>query len=510
VPILLSGKARGRDCGDIDMMIRKLDCSIRNENENAMKSTTRISRRKLLATGAAGSLGLLTAPVLKGGQKSQPSDRVNIAFIGIGNYGHRGLQELSSQNIVALCDVDWRPGSDFRNPKLAASEVIKDYPGVKRFDDWRSMLQEMDKQIDAVVISSADHAHAVAAITALKMGKHVFCEKPLAHRIGDVRAMMAAECKYKKLATQTGIQGHASEDCRMMVEWIRDGAIGTVKEVHLFQSRVVPPGVRNVAAPYSELQHVHDDIAIPPEVKWDLWVGPAPYRSYNPMYIGGRWRNWTDFGTGILGDHGPHFFDPVYWALDLGFPESIEAQTDEAYDPDSNKQTFPYMSIVRYQFPARGSRAALPVTWHGYHTPDIPKGWPADRPFPNGGGILTGTKGTLIYGPIYMSRPGPPMPGQVTLLPEELDKAYKRPEKTIARPSSHWIEWVEASKLGKQPSADFEYGGMVTQVCLLGDIAIRHKGQILRFDPHVGRFTNSESANQMFAGTYRQGWTLPT
>ena len=286
-----------------------------------MHKRRQISRREVVSGTTAGAFTFVSSRVLGRAGAIPPSDKANIAFIGIGNYGARALEELKSQNIVAVCDVDWRSLPNLHN---TASEVVKRYPSAKRFDDWRTMLEDMAKSIDAVVVSTADHTHAVAAISAMKMGKHVFCEKPLAHSVDETRAMMAAERKYK-VTTQTGIQGHASEDCRMMVEWIRAGAIGTVKEVHLFQSPS-PQRMNANQKPYAEIQHIHDEIPVPPEVKWDLWLGPAPYRQFNPMYLPLRWRNWIDFGTGILGDHGPHFLDPVCWALDLGFPERIEAE----------------------------------------------------------------------------------------------------------------------------------------------------------------------------------------
>jgi predicted dehydrogenase len=470
-----------------------------------------LSRRQMIAAATAAPL-ILPSGIIGRAGATPPSDKVNIAFIGIGGYGARGLEELASQNIVALCDVDWRPASATVLGKNAAAEVAARYPSAKRFDDWRIMLQEMDKSIDSVLVCTADHTHAIAAITAMKMGKHVFCDKPLAHSITEVRAMMAAQSRYK-VSTQTGVQGHASEDCRRIVEWIRDGAIGTVKEVHLFEG--ARPQTASTAAqksfvgPYESLAHVHDDVPVPPEVKWDLWLGPAANRPFNTMYIPQRWRSWVDFGTGVLGDHGPHFIDPAQWALDLGLPETIEAETDPEYEPQKNTQTFPRMAIVRYGFPARGKMPAVTLTWHCNHMPPLPQGWKAEEKFPTGGGAIIGSKGAIVYGALYQSKPGQPLPGQVRLVPEELDKAYKRPDPTLPRPSSHWLEWVESSRAGKQPSADFHYGGIVTQIALLGDIAIRHRGQSLQFDRKKGQFTNSASANQMFESTYRLGWKLP-
>jgi predicted dehydrogenase len=308
------------------------------------RMTSPISRRGMIAA-TTGTLMVLPSGVIGRAGATSPSDKMNVAFIGIGGYGARGLQELAGQNIVALCDVDCRPASETVLKQTVASEIVKKYPAARRFDDWRIMLQEMDKSIDSVLVCTADHTHAIAAITAMKMGKHVFCDKPLAHSINEVRAMMAAGRKYK-VSTQTGIQGHASEDCRRMVEWIRDGAIGTVQEVHLFEGARPQGGAPPVwpgesAIPYEAIAHVHDTVPVPPEVKWDLWLGPAAARPYNPMYIPQRWRNWIDFGTGVLGDHGPHFIDPAYWALDLGFPETIEAETDPEFDPQKNNQMFP-------------------------------------------------------------------------------------------------------------------------------------------------------------------------
>jgi predicted dehydrogenase len=325
-----------------------------------MKTTRQLSRREFLAAGAAaGGFTILPSLVLGRGGALPPSEKLNIAFIGVGGYGARGLQELASQNIVAVCDVDWRPRSQITvttgtNP--FASDVIEQYPKVRRFDDWRVMLQEMDKQIDALLVCSADHTHATASITAMKMGKHVYCEKPMANTIQQVRAMMAAERKYNKVSTQMGIQGHASEDCRMMVEWIRNGAIGTVKKVDIFDNSQI----RDAAAYYGPIQHIHDEIPIPPAMKWDLWLGPVPYRTFAPMYVPRRWRDWVDFGTGALGDHGSHYIDPVYWALDLGLPESIEAETDPEYGEREKSQLYPCRAIVRYA--ARDDLACIPRT----------------------------------------------------------------------------------------------------------------------------------------------------
>lgn len=484
-----------------------------------MNGSGEMSRRQFVSrTASAGSAIVISSRILGRNGVIPPSDKMNIAFVGIGGgYGRRGLEELRSQNIVAICDVDWRTKEQQHSNFTPAIEVAQNYPSARRFDDWRRMLDEMEKEIDAVLICTADHTHAVVSITTMKMGKHVFCEKPLAHSVGEVRAMIAAERKYK-VATQTGIQGHASEDLRSIVEWVKDGAIGDVSEVHLFEGARPAPTATNAPARnragrpsiYESIAHVNDRIPVPPEVKWDLWLGPARKRPYNPMYLPIRWRSWIDFGTGILGDHGPHFIDPVVWGLDLGFPETIEAETDPEYDPEKNIQTFPRLSIVRYAFPARGEKPAVSLTWHSNHMPPLPKYWNPENKFPTGGGMLVGSRGAIVYDPIYNGTPGAIVPGLVRLIPEELNNSYKRPEKTLARPKSHWLEWIECAKAGKQPSADFAYGGLITQIALLGDLAIRNKGKVLQYDAKHGKFKNCDSANEAFKDYARPGWSLPS
>ena len=464
-----------------------------------------ISRRKAI-TGvlAAGFADALRSSA--GAATRSRDDKFNVAFIGIGNYGAVNLTELADQNCVAICDVDWRDRSQIAGRGAIPAEVASKYPQARRFDDWRKMLDQMEKSIDAVVVSTADHTHAVAALTAMKMGKHVYCEKPLAHSIDDVRAMMDTARRHRRQATQTGICGHASEDVRSIVEWVRDGAIGTVEKVEVFQSRA--PSQQRYTSIYDLVQHIDDDIPTPPEVKWDLWLGPAPARRYNPMYVPLRWRNWRDFGTGILGDHGPHFLDPVVWSLDLGYPESIEAETDPEYTGRIAEQMYPAMSKVHYRFPARASEGTtVSLTWYGHDTPPIPDGWDKTQPLPNGGGILHGSKGKIVYGPVYSSKPS--QLKQVWILPSELDGDYKRPAKTLPRPSSHWNEWVECARNHTQPSANWEYGGLLTEICLLGNIAIQFHGTRLDFDPARRRFIHHEEANAMFQRPHREGWGLP-
>ena len=469
-----------------------------------MNGMNKISRRHALAGAAAlGGLGALRA--WGRGISLSPNSKANIAFIGIGNYGAQNLIQLASENIVAVCDVDWRDKAQLQGHFTLASEVAAEHPGAKRFDDWRVMLDKMDKSIDAVVVCTADHVHADAALTAMKMGKHTYCEKPLAATVREVRAMVGAAHRYPRQATQTGIVGHASEDVRLIVEWVKAGAIGTVERVDVYQSDW-DAGKRYINA-YSDFDHIRDDVSIPAEVKWDLFLGPAPVRPYNPMYLPLRWRNWQDFGTGILGDHGPHFLDPVVWALDLGYPETIEGDADPGFTGAVSHEMFARVSHASYRFAAKGTRPAVSLKWWGYDTPPTPAGWKKDTPLPTGGGIFYGSKGTLVYGPVYSSKPGEQK--QVWLLPEELDREFKRPARTIPRPASHWMEWIDAAKAGTQPSCNWQFGGHITELCLLGNIAIAHHGTLLQFDGNKRSFTNSDSANAMFGRPRRKGWELP-
>jgi predicted dehydrogenase len=490
-----------------------------------------ISRREALAAGAALSgITFLPSRVLGRGNRISPNDKVNIAVIGIGGqYGTRAFMELKDHNFVGLCDVDWR---QIGNRPNAALGICAKYPEAKKFDDWRVMLHEMDKKIDAVLVCSADHHHAHPTIAAMKMGKHVYTEKCLAHSYGEVQAMLAAERKYK-VTTQMGTQGHASDDVRSMVEWIRNGAIGTVKEAHIYEGmrqpgtaasagRSAASGGRAGRGPTDAAQPGNQEVPIPPEVKWDQWIGPAPMRPYDPSCLQGGWRRWVDFSAGSIGDHGAHFADVPVWALDLDHPETIEADTEPEYNPATNTQTWPRSTEVRFTYPARGKRSAISLTWHSGREAPIPVGWnPAER-FPSAGGMFVGTHGWIVFGEIFQSRPYPESLGKppadawpgaaqsslVRLFPDDLSKSYKRPPRSLPRPGSQWLQWIDAIRAGKPGDTNFQYAGGVAEVSLLGNIAIRNKGKVLHFDAKKGKFTD-DAANKLLYPRFREGWPLP-
>jgi predicted dehydrogenase len=487
---------------------------------NASNHTTGVSRRKLLAGAAAAGFTFLPSRVLGRGGAVPPSEKLNVAFVGIGTRGSFDLREMANlgHNVVAICDVDWRPLKDRQYP--TAIEIAANYPNAKRYDDWRIMLQEQDKNIDAVLVATADHSHAVVSLTAMKMGKHVYCEKPLAHSVEEVRAMIAAEKKYK-VTTQTGCQGHSSEDCRMLVEWIKDGAIGDVREVHIFQN--IGSGRRFTYPDLPKL--VAEEHPVPPELKWDLWLGPATARKFNPVYLPSAWRAWQDFGEGVIGDYCCHSFDPVFWALDLTLPEKIESRPDAPFNPAVNDQTWPNSGIVRWDFPARPKMPPVSVVWHygvdAGHIP-LPKGWKStDVLPPAGGGIFFGSQGAVVFGPIYASLPLTASTGaykpvtwgtptKVRMFPEELEKSYKvKKSLNLPRPFNHWWDWAEAAKARKPAGAPFSFGGLLSETALLGVLGFRQPGKVLTYDSKAGLFLNNDEANQRLKTSYREGFALP-
>jgi predicted dehydrogenase len=307
----------------------------------------KLSRRDFIgAAGAVAAFTIVPRRVLGGPGNTPPSEKLNIAGIGVGGQGASDLQALESQNIVALCDVDWRH----------ADGTFKRYPNAKKYKDFREMLDKEDKNIDAVVVATPDHVHAPASMAAIKRGKHVYCEKPLTHSVYEAR-MIAEAAREHKVATQMGNQGQAGEETRLLREYIWDGAIGPVREAHVWTDRPLN-GLDKVYWPQG-VDRPTDRPKAPDTLDWDLWLGPAPERPYNPAYLPFVWRGWWDFGTGALGDIGCHALDPVFRVLKLGHPTSVEAISTLV-----NNETYPVASMVHYQFPARGDMPAVRLTWY--------------------------------------------------------------------------------------------------------------------------------------------------
>jgi predicted dehydrogenase len=311
-----------------------------------MSTTHPINRREFMA-GAAAAAAFTIVPrhVLGGPGQTPPSQKLNIAAVGVGGMGSGDVRSCAGENIVALCDADQR--SVVRN--------AKDFPSARQYNDFRKMLQEMDKQIDAVLVATPDHSHAVVSIMAMKMGKHVHCQKPLAHSPHECREM-GKVAKEMKVATQMGNFGQAGDGPRVVAEYIAAGAIGTVREVHAWTNRYPPISPRGIARP-------KDTPPVPPGLDWDLWVGPAPMRPYHPCYHAFAWRGWWDFGTGCLGDIGCHELSQTFKALKLGHPTAVEAcSSNHQMPPEVANETAPVSSITRWYFPAEGERGPVTVT----------------------------------------------------------------------------------------------------------------------------------------------------
>jgi len=433
----------------------------------------RITRRTFLKGTAAGGLGFLFLRDSRLAFAYEANEKLNIAIIGAGGKGRSNLDSVSGENIVALCDVDAR----------RAGESFEKYPQAKRFTDFRRMLDKMHKEIDAVVVSTPDHTHAVAALMAMKMGKHCYCEKPLTHSIYEAR-LMGETARRHKVATQMGNQGTAGNGLREAVEVIRAGCIGQVRDVHIWSNR--PVWAQGLARP-TEIQE------IPKDLEWDLWLGPAESRPYHSAYLPFVWRGWKAFGTGAIGDMGCHTMNLTYMALQLDNPISVEAETFDGTD-----ESYPKRSIVRYTFPARGNMPPCRLTWYdgGLKPPAyvLP-----GREMPGSGCVMMTDKGILFspddYGWTYH------------LIPEENFADLKKPEPTLPRSPGHYVEWINACKGGQPAMSNFDYATGLTEMALLGNLAVL-VGEPIYWDPQRMRAINCPKADYFVNTPYRRGWTL--
>ncbi|HUW19668.1 MAG TPA: Gfo/Idh/MocA family oxidoreductase [Sedimentisphaerales bacterium] len=448
-----------------------------------------INRRDFLLSAATGAAAFTIVPryVLGGPGYTPPSEKLNIAGIGVGGVGKSNVNAVSSENIVALCDVD----------EKFAAEVFNKYPTAKKYSDFRRML-EKQKDIDAVIVATPDHTHAVISMMAIKMGKHVYCQKPLTYSVYEARKLTEAAREHK-VATQMGNQGHSGEGIRLICEWIWDGAIGPVREVHAWTNRPVWP--QGIGRP-------EDTPPVPATLDWDLWLGPAPYRPYHSTYLPFNWRGWQDFGTGALGDMACHIIDPVFWALKLRYPTAVEAchsyDVREMWKRADNKETYPRASIVRYEFPARGEMPPVKLTWYdGGMLPPRPDELEPDRQMSDNGVIFVGEKGKLMCGN-YGDGP--------RLIPDTRMQEYERPAKALARieggVDGHEKDWVRACKDGRPASSNFDYSGPLTETVVMGNLAIRNAGKKLEWDGQNMKVTNLPEANEYVHRQYREGWVL--
>jgi predicted dehydrogenase len=465
---------------------------------------TGFTRRQFLGTTAISTAAFMAVPggVLGLRGAASANQKLNIAGIGIGGQGAHDLSQMESENIVALCDVD----------KRHAAHVFKKYPQAKQFTDYRKMLDDM-KEIDGVVIATPDHHHACAAMEAIKRGKHVYCEKPLTHSVWEARRVAEA-AREAKVATQMGNQGQASGETRQLCEYVWADAIGKVREAHIWTDRP-SRGLFDEYWPQG-LARPKDTPPVPATLDWDLWVGPAPMRPYHPAYLPFIWRGWWDFGTGALGDIGCHAMDPVFRALKLGAPSSIQGASTRV-----NTETYPLGSIVTWQFPARlaspqainshvkglsGAAAGgveMPpckLVWYdGGLRPPRPDGLPEGAQMGDNGRLLVGDKGFILGNTVY---------------PKSRAEEVGAIRSTIPHSAGHYQEWIKACKGGPPAGSNFDWAGPLAESVLLGNVALRVElredltlGRLV-WDPAAFKFSNLSDANQFLRREYRAGWSL--
>jgi predicted dehydrogenase len=475
-----------------------------------------ISRRRFIgvSAAAAGLFTIVPGRVVAGLGHMAPSDKLNIAGIGIGGKGRVNLTNMKSENMVALCDIDWEYGKG----------CFELFPEAKKYIDFRKMLDEMGKSIDAVVIATPDHTHAVCAIPAMQLGKHVYVQKPLTHSVYESRALLEASRRYK-VVTQMGNEGHSNDAVSEVCEWIWSGAIGEVTRVDAWTDRPIWP---------QGLTRPEQGMWVPDHIDWDLFIGPAAMRPYHRAYHPWDWRGWWDFGTGALGDMACHVLDVVFSAMKLGHPDAVEASSTAF-----NTESAPMAATINYDFPARPRQGkinmpAVTVRWYdGGLLPRRPEGLPDNEELGVGrnGVIFHGTKGTLVcgnYGEKYR------------LLPENKFSNLPKPPATLRRVGmSHEMDFVRACKESPQdrvlPLSNFEYSGPLNEMVVMGNLAVRLKSLNKKLlwdgvnmcitnlsdsdeirvpngvpgqEPRQVRLNAKEAAAEYVRHTYRQGWSL--
>ncbi|MDA1277651.1 MAG: Gfo/Idh/MocA family oxidoreductase [Verrucomicrobia bacterium] len=439
--------------------------------------TYRITRRDFVKKTSSAA-ALLSFPFVSSRSILGANETLNIGAIGAGGKGGVDVDGVSHENIVALCDVDQRN----------AAGTFAKFPKAKQYKDFREMLEKEGDRIDAVTVSIPDHMHAPAAIAAMKLGKHVYCQKPLTHTVFEAR-QMAKVAREQKVATQMGNQGHSNPESRRLVELIHSGVLGNVREAHVWTDRpgsVWPQGIPRPAGTH----------AVPQTLDWDLWLGVAPWRPYHPDYVPFKWRGFWDFGTGALGDMGCHNMDLAFFSLKLRDPLSVYAMTSEV-----TAESAPKWSVITYEFPALGDRAPVKLTW--YDGGKKPSGELVKKTeLPGNGVIMIGDKDTL-YVPSYW--------GTGSFVSGAKVDDYNNIPQTLPRlpdfDKNHYQEWTNACKGGPKALSNFDYSGPMTEAVLLGNVAIR-AGQRIEWDAEKLEVTNLPDANRYIRTEYRKGWAI--
>lgn len=451
--------------------------------DHISSANTRYSgnRRDFLSGLVAGGAAAFAAPAVL--RARNLNERLNIAVIGTGGRGAANLRSVSKENIVALCDVN----------EANLNRAAAGHRRARKFADFRRLFQH-SREFDAVVVSTCEHTHAFATLPALQLGKHVYCEKPLTHNVWEARVIREAAAK-AKVATQMGIQIHARDNYRRVVELIQGGAIGPVGEAHVWVSRAWGRQSADAARRHRDIVSVRERPRqrgpVPRGLNWDLWLGPALARPFHNVYFPGpKWYRWWDFGNGTMSDLGSHWIDLPFWALKLQAPTSIRAT-----GPAPHAEIAPASMRVDYEYAARGELPAVRLSW--YQGVDKPAIWTQKRiPQWKNGVLFIGRDGMLLAD--Y---------GKHVLLPEEKFRDFKRPEATIPSSPGHHLEWIHACKTGTATSCNFEYSGWLTEANHLGNVAFRAGTQLV-WDATNMKATNAPQAERFLRRRYRKGWKL--
>jgi predicted dehydrogenase len=450
--------------------------------QNSSKRATTATRRQFLkVSAAAAGAAAFAAPAIVRGKNL--NEQLNVAIIGSGGRGGSNMRSVESESIVAVCDVN----------ESNLNYAAKRHPKARKSVDFRKVYDHA-KEFDAVVVSTCEHTHAFATLPALQLGKHVYCEKPLTHSVWEARVIREAANK-AKVATQMGTQIHAGENYRRVVELIQTGAIGPVREAHVWVSRAwgrqSPDDARRNRDIVNVQERPKNAEPVPANLNWDLWLGPAPERPFHNVYFPGpKWYRWWDFGNGTMSDLGSHWVDLPFWALKLDHPLTIEAS-----GPKPHAEIAPASMQATYEYGARGEMPPVKLTW--YQGANKPKIW-KDGGIPQwGNGVLfIGDKGMVLSD--Y---------GKHTLLPEDKFKEFKRPEPFIPKSLGHHAEWIHACKTGEPTTCNFEYAGWLTEANHLGNVAFR-VGEKIEWDAKNLKVTNAPEAEPLIRRDYRMGWKL--
>jgi predicted dehydrogenase len=446
-------------------------------------SMTHLSnRRTFLRQAGAGVASMLAAGVWTGRAakaSTSPNEKLNAAFIGTDGQANLHLETISAlgHNCPCFCDVD-------ENRMAPAAKL---WPKAARYQDYRRMFDERQREIDAVFVATPDHHHYPASMIAIQLGKHVYCEKPLTHSIWEARQLRLA-AQRNKVATQMGIQGHAGRKWRELITLARAGHIGQVHEVHAWSDRPIWP--QGIARP-------KESPAVPANLDWDIWLGPAPERPYDPAYHPFNWRGWLDFGTGALGDMACHQLDGMFWLLDPDPPTKVEVMAAS----ECNGETYPKQQVIRWEFPEKGDRPAFQLTWYdGGLFPPAPAGWPREQKLAELGCYFVGDRGTIVTGH------GDETPMQV--LDDKGPRDIRLPKELAIPPSrGHHEEFIAACKGGPPAGANFDYAGPMTEAILLGNLALR-LGKSIHWDATNMAVPNAPEASQLIRRQYRNGWQV--